>query len=78
MTTLLSPHRIRRVLRPLGVGNSLRRVHGATLEVRSLDYLRTAMDWSVDPDLDFDHLLFAHGEPVIGGGKQDLRAFCEA
>ncbi len=29
-------------------------------------------------DLDFDHLLFAHGEPVIGGGKQDLRAFCEA
>ena len=24
---------------------------------------------------DFDHLLFAHGEPVIGGGKAALRAF---
>ncbi|MGB9184216.1 MAG: hypothetical protein WCB67_09115 [Solirubrobacteraceae bacterium] len=26
-------------------------------------------------DLDFDHLLFAHGDPVIGGGKTSLRAF---
>jgi hypothetical protein len=26
-------------------------------------------------DLDFDHLLFAHGDPVIGGGKASLRAF---
>jgi glyoxylase-like metal-dependent hydrolase (beta-lactamase superfamily II) len=26
-------------------------------------------------DEDFDHLLFAHGDPVIGGGKQTLRAF---
>jgi len=25
--------------------------------------------------LDFDHLLFAHGEPWIGGGKQALAAF---
>lgn len=25
--------------------------------------------------LDFDHLLFAHGEPWIGGGKQVLAAF---
>ncbi len=25
--------------------------------------------------LDFDHLLFAHGDPVIGGGKARLRAF---
>ena len=24
---------------------------------------------------DFDHLLFAHGDPVIGGGKDALRAF---
>jgi hypothetical protein len=24
---------------------------------------------------DFDHLLFAHGEPIIGGGKAVLRAF---
>ena len=24
---------------------------------------------------DFEHLLFAHGEPVIGGGKAALRAF---
>jgi hypothetical protein len=26
-------------------------------------------------DRDFDHLLFAHGEPVIGGGKAALRDF---
>ena len=28
-------------------------------------------------ELDFDHLLFAHGEPMIGGGKDALRAFVE-
>jgi hypothetical protein len=28
-------------------------------------------------DLDFDHLLFAHGEPLIGGGKVALREFVE-
>lgn len=27
-------------------------------------------------DRDFDSLLFAHGEPVIGGGKAALREFC--
>ena len=26
----------------------------------------------------FDHLLFAHGTPLIGDGKRALRAFCEA
>jgi hypothetical protein len=26
-------------------------------------------------DLDFDNLLFAHGEPLIGGGKSALREF---
>jgi hypothetical protein len=26
-------------------------------------------------DREFDHLLFAHGDPVIGGGKTVLRAF---
>ena len=25
----------------------------------------------------FDHLLFAHGDPIVGGGKQALRAFVE-
>lgn len=25
---------------------------------------------------DFDHLLFAHGDPVIGDGKEALRRFC--
>lgn len=25
----------------------------------------------------FDHVLFAHGDPMIGGGKQALRAFCQ-
>jgi hypothetical protein len=27
--------------------------------------------------LDFDHLLLAHGEPVVGGGKAALRRFVE-
>jgi hypothetical protein len=26
---------------------------------------------------DFDHLLFAHGEPLVGGGKAALRAFLQ-
>jgi glyoxylase-like metal-dependent hydrolase (beta-lactamase superfamily II) len=26
---------------------------------------------------DFDHLLFAHGEPIVGGGKAALRTFVE-
>jgi hypothetical protein len=29
-------------------------------------------------DRDFDNLLFAHGEPLIGGGKEALRRFAEA
>jgi hypothetical protein len=29
-------------------------------------------------DLDFDNLLFAHGEPLIGGGKEALRRFAQA
>lgn len=28
-------------------------------------------------DEDFDHLLFAHGDPVIGGGKEALRDFAQ-
>jgi hypothetical protein len=28
-------------------------------------------------DLDFDLLLMAHGDPVVGGGKEALRAFVE-
>jgi hypothetical protein len=28
-------------------------------------------------DRDFDNLLFAHGDPVIGGGKDALRGFAE-
>lgn len=28
-------------------------------------------------ELDFDHLLFAHGDPLIGGGKAALRAFVD-
>jgi hypothetical protein len=28
-------------------------------------------------DRDFDHLLLAHGDPVVGGGKAALRAFAE-
>jgi hypothetical protein len=27
---------------------------------------------------DFDHLLFAHGEPLVGGGKAALRKFVES
>jgi hypothetical protein len=29
-------------------------------------------------DRDFDSLLFAHGDPIIGGGKEALRRFAEA
>jgi hypothetical protein len=29
-------------------------------------------------DLDFDNLLFAHGDPLIGGGKEALRKFADA
>ena len=29
-------------------------------------------------DVDFDHLLFAHGTPLIGGGREALRAFCRS
>jgi hypothetical protein len=29
-------------------------------------------------DLDFDNLLFAHGNPLVGGGKKTLRRFCQA
>jgi len=25
----------------------------------------------------FDHLLFAHGDPIIGGGKENLYTFCQ-
>ena len=28
--------------------------------------------------LDFDHLLLAHGLPVVGDGKEQLRAFVES
>jgi hypothetical protein len=28
-------------------------------------------------DRDFDSLLFAHGDPIVGGGKDALRAFAE-
>lgn len=29
-------------------------------------------------DLDFDNLLFAHGDPLVGGGKEALSRFAEA
>ena len=29
-------------------------------------------------DRDFDSLLFAHGEPLLGGGREALRHFAEA
>ena len=28
-------------------------------------------------DLDFDSLLFAHGDPIVGGGKEALRRFAK-
>jgi hypothetical protein len=28
-------------------------------------------------ELDFKHLLFAHGTPIVGDGRERLRAFCE-
>jgi glyoxylase-like metal-dependent hydrolase (beta-lactamase superfamily II) len=38
--------------------------------------LETALEELLD--LDFDILLFAHGEPIVGGGKQVLRNFLAA
>jgi hypothetical protein len=29
-------------------------------------------------DLDFDSLLFAHGDPIVGGGKEALRRFAKS
>jgi hypothetical protein len=29
-------------------------------------------------ELDFDNLLFAHGDPIVGGGKEALRRFAKA
>lgn len=28
-------------------------------------------------EVDFEHLVFAHGTPIIGGGRDTLRRFCE-
>ena len=37
--------------------------------------LRESLRAMLDLDLDFDSLLFAHGEPLIGGGRIALREF---
>ena len=37
--------------------------------------LKAAYRRILDSDATFDHLLFAHGEPWIGGGRTALRAF---
>ncbi len=42
---------------------------------RVKDGLRDALRGLLERD--FDHLLFAHGEPLIGGGKAALRDFLE-
>jgi hypothetical protein len=39
--------------------------------------LRDAYGRLLDLDLDFDTLLLAHGHPVVGSGKEALRAFVE-
>lgn len=41
----------------------------ATVRARLRDSLRRLLE------LDFDHLLFAHGDPLIGGGKRALGEF---
>jgi hypothetical protein len=41
---------------------------------RTKDGLRAAYRRLAD-ELDFDHLLLAHGEPFVGGGRDALRAF---
>ena len=44
--------------------------------------VRGAMEESViavlEMDLEFDHLLFAHGDPLVGGGREALRRFAAA
>ena len=42
-----------------------------TKEGLRLAYLR------LTAELDFDHLLTAHGEPVVGGAREKLRDFAE-
>ena len=44
----------------------------ATVRAELRDSLRGLLD------LDFDSLLFAHGDPIVGGGKQALRDFLSA
>ena len=29
-------------------------------------------------EMDFDHVLFAHGKPLLQGGRRMLRGFCES
>jgi hypothetical protein len=39
--------------------------------------MRSALRRLIDMDLEFDTLLFAHGEPLVGGGAEALREFVE-
>jgi hypothetical protein len=34
--------------------------------------------WKICEEVNFDHALFAHGDPIIGGGKKALRTFCRS
>ena len=43
---------------------------------KTKDGLRDAYRRIVE-DLEFEHLLLAHGPPVVGGGREALRAFAE-
>ena len=40
--------------------------------------LRASYRRLLDLELDFDNLLFAHGEPIVGGGREALREFAHA
>jgi hypothetical protein len=44
---------------------------------RTRDGLRAAYRRLLD-ELEFDHLLLAHGDPVVGGAKDELRAVVDA
>lgn len=56
MPSVLTRRRVSRLLAPLRGGRSLRRLRSCVLEVRNLECLKTALGWTSDPDLDFEHL----------------------
>lgn len=56
MSSTLVGSRVARLMSPLRGGQSLRRLRKNMLEVRNLGYLKQALGWTQDANLDFEHL----------------------